>query len=312
MITLLFIITTVVVTGIYVARSVQRNQPNEPKLVRSEILTAVSILLVGMLIAFVQPFKLERVDAGHVGIKVNLTGNNRGVSKFEYKTGWVIYNIWIAKLYEFPTYQQSIEYTDQEVITRGGFPATIHPKFNYTLNSGNIGDMFQNLRLDVKSIEQGWLKNAIIGAMNDVANKWAVDDIFNKRERFEADIVVEANKRVSRWFNISQLRTNITPPQELVSSIIEKTKAIQEVQVAENNKQVAIAQGETRIATARADSASAVIAAAGEAEAIRRKQVTLNSTYIEYLKVNKWNGILPTVTSGSNGGLILQLPKQSE
>lgn len=267
----------------------------------------MGIVFVALLIAFIQPFKLERVDAGHVGIKVNLTGDNRGVSRFEYKTGWVLYNTWISRLYEFPVFQQHIEYPEQQVITKGGFSATIKPSFNYALKPGDVGDMFQNLRLDVKSVEQQWLQTAIVGTVNDVANKWSVDDIFNKREQFETDIISEANKRVSKWFVISQLRTNIIPPPALQQSIEAKTKAIQEVQVAENQKLVAIAEGERKVAQAKADSAALVIAAAGEAEAIRRKQVSLTPTYVEYLKVNKWNGELPQVQSGSGGGIMLNL-----
>ena len=244
---------------------------------------AIIILLVGAGIALIQPFKIERVDAGHVGIKVNLAGDNRGVGKYEYKTGWVIINKWINKLYEFPTFQQSIEYPEQSVITKGGLSASIHPKFNYSLKAGDIGDMFSNLRIPVKDIEQGWLQNAIVGAVNDVANKWTIDDIFNNREQFEADIIKESNKRVSKWFIISQLRTNIIPPQSLQINIQEKTNAIQKVQIAENNKLVAIAQGLERIAKAQADSATAVITASGEARAIKIKQLSLNQEYIDYL-----------------------------
>lgn len=269
---------------------------------------AVSILVAGIIIAFVQPFAAERVDAGHVGIKVNLTGDDRGVSKFEYKTGWVIYNTWVSKLYEFPTFQQHIDYPEQQVITKGGFSATIKPSFNYSLKPSDVGDMFSSLRLDIKQIEQQWLATAIVGTVNDVANKWSVDDIFNQREKFESDIVHEANKRVAKWFLISQLRTNITPPQALQQSIEAKTKAIQNVQVAENERLVAIAEGERKIAQARADSAAQVIEAAGEAEAIRRKQVSLNGTYIDYMKTQKWDGKLPTVQAGSNG-IILSIPK---
>lgn len=270
---------------------------------------SIFILVGGIIVAFIQPFAAERVDAGHVGIKVNLTGDARGVSKFEYKTGWVVYNTWISKLYEFPTFQQHIDYPEQAVITKGGFNATIKPSFNYALKPGDVGDMFSSLRLDIKQIEQQWLATAVVGTVNDVANKWSVDDIFNQREHFEADIIAEANKRVSKWFIISQLRTNITPPPSLQQSIEAKTKAIQEVQVAENQRLVAIAEGDRKIAQARADSAALVIAAAGEAESIRRKQVSLNSTYIDYLKTQKWDGKLPTVQAG-NSGLILSLPKE--
>ena len=266
---------------------------------------AIIILLVGAGIALIQPFKIERVDAGHVGIKVNLAGDNRGVGKYEYKTGWVIINKWINKLYEFPTFQQSIEYPEQSVITKGGLSASIHPKFNYSLKAGDIGDMFSNLRIPVKDIEQGWLQNAIVGAVNDVANKWTIDDIFNNREQFEADIIKESNKRVSKWFIISQLRTNIIPPQSLQINIQEKTNAIQKVQIAENNKLVAIAQGLERIAKAQADSATAVITASGEARAIKIKQLSLNQEYIDYLKVQKWNGVSPTMVTSDKSGFII-------
>lgn len=304
MITITLIILTLIITALYFKKNMGATDKNSKG---SRIFVGTIILILGLLISVLQPMTIERVDAGHVGIKVNLTGDNRGISKFEYKTGWVVYNTWISKLYEFPTFQQHIDYPEQQVITKGGFSATIKPSFNYSLKPGDVGDMFQNLRLDIKSIEQQWLQTAIVGTVNDVANKWAVDDIFNQRERFESDIVTEANHRVAKWFAISQLRTNITPPQALQQSIEAKTKAIQEVQVAENQRLVAIAEGDRKIAQARADSAAQVIAASGEAEAIRRKQVSLNATYIEYLKINKWDGVLPTVQSGS-GGIMLQLP----
>jgi len=271
----------------------------------------VITLIIGLAVAFLQPFQVERVDAGHVGIKVNLAGDNRGVGKYEYKTGWVIINKWINRLYEFPTFQQSIEYPEQSVITKGGLSASIHPKFNYSLKAGDIGDMFSNLRIPVKEIEQGWLQNAIVGAMNDVANKWTIDDIFNNREQFEADIIKESNKRVSKWFLISQLRTNIIPPQSLQNNIQEKTNAIQKVQIAENNKLVAIAQGLERIAKAQADSATAVINAAGEARAIKIKQLSLNQEYIDYLKVQKWNGVSPTMVTSDKSGFIISPGKSN-
>lgn len=304
MITIAFIVLTVILAVLYIRRHLRTG-----KLPGSKLFVAILIVVIGFVVSAAQPFILERVDAGHVGIKVNLTGDNRGISKFEYRTGWVVINTWVSKLYEFPTFQQHIDYPEQSVITKGGFSAVIKPSFNYSLKPGDIGDMFSNLRLDVKQIEQQWLQTAIVGTVNDVANKWAVDDIFNERERFESDIVAEANRRVSKWFVISQLRTNIVPPAALQQSIEAKTQAIQEVQVAENQAKVAIAEGERKIAAARADSAAKVIEAAGEAEAIKRKQLTLSALYIDYLKAQKWDGKLPTVQSGTGSGMIFQLPK---
>ena len=170
------------------------------------------IALISAIIVVVNPLDIERIDAGHVGIKVSNVGDNRGVGKTEYVTGWVFYNSWISRIYEFPIHQQHIDYEENDIVTRGGFRATIKPSFNYSINAGNVADMFSNLRVGVKEMEQGWLKNAIVGSVNDVANRYTVDSIFNHREEFESDIVKECNKRVSKWFNVSQLRTNIVPP----------------------------------------------------------------------------------------------------
>ncbi|MEO6252888.1 MAG: SPFH domain-containing protein [Ferruginibacter sp.] len=273
------------------------------------LVRAILAFFIAFVVVAINPIDIERIDAGHVGIKVSNVGDNRGVGKTEYVTGWVFYNSWISRIYEFPIHQQHIDYEAADIVTRGGFRATIKPSFNYSINAGNVADMFQNLRVGVKEMEQGWLKNAIVGSVNDVANRYTVDSIFNHREEFESDIVKECNKRVSKWFNVSQLRTNIIPPTEISESIIAKTRAIQEVQVAENRRQVAIADAERKIAEARGDSAQAVIQAAGRAEAIRKEQTFLTPLYIDYIKVQKWSGQVPTTVAGGNTGFIMQLPK---
>ncbi|MDQ3048136.1 MAG: SPFH domain-containing protein [Bacteroidota bacterium] len=309
----IFLITVVVALGIaFKNRHLIKTEG------RKVLLRPVLIVLVGLVIALVQPYVIERVDAGHVGIKVNLTGDARGVSSYEYKTGWVTFNSWTEDLFEFPTYQQHIEYSDQIVITKGGFVANIKPTFNYALVAGAVGDMFQNLRLDVKEIEDGWLKTAIVGAVADVANRWTVDDVFNEREKFEAAIVAECNKRVSKWFTVSQLRTNIVPPPALQKAIEDKTVAIQDVQKAQSQKLVEIALGDQRVAKARADSAFAVIQASGnaqaaiieaegEAQAMKKKKQELTPLYIEYIKVTTWNGINPTTVLGSGSSTMVQV-----
>jgi len=272
----------------------------------SLIIKVVAIFVISIVASIAQPFAIEKVDSGYKGIKVSLVGSQRGVTNYQYKTGWVVYNTWTEQMLEFPTFQQHIEYDDQQVITKGGFPATIKPTFNYSLKEANIGDMFVNLRLDVKQVEQGWLKNAIIGAVNDVANTWEVDSIFGHRQQFEASIVAECNVRLAKWFNVSQLRTNITPPEALQEAIISKTKAIQQAEASEQQALTAIAEGKRKVAVARADSAETIINAQAAALAIKIKQNQLSPLYIEYLKAQAWDGKLPTTVAG-NGGTFLNI-----
>ena len=272
----------------------------------SLIIKVVAIFVISIVASLVQPFAIEKVDSGNKGLKINLVGSQRGVSSYQYKTGWVVYNTWTEQMLEFPIYQQHIEYDDQPVILKGGFSATIKPTFNYSLREDAIGDMFVNLRRDIKEVEQGWLKNAIIGAVNDVSNTWEVDSIFNHRQSFEAAIVAECNVRLSKWFNVSQLRTNIVPPAELQESIINKTKAIQQAEASEQQAIAAEAEGKRKVAVARADSAETIINAQASALAIKIKQNQLSPLYIEYIKAQAWDGKLPRTVAG-NGGTFLNI-----
>lgn len=267
----------------------------------SWLIKPIGLFVVGLLVSIIQPYSIEKIDAGHKGLKINLVGNQRGVSSYQYKTGWVVYNSWTEQVLEFPTYQQHIEYEDQGVILKGGFSATIKPTFNYSLREDAIGDMFVNLRKDIKEVEQGWLKNAIIGAVNDVANTWEVDSIFNHRQAFESAIVLECNHRLSKWFNVSQLRTNIVPPESLQEAIISKTKAIQQAEAAEQQALTAIAEGKRKVAVARADSAETIINAQAAALSMKIKQRELTPIYVEYIKAQTWNGVLPTTVAGGSG-----------
>jgi regulator of protease activity HflC (stomatin/prohibitin superfamily) len=288
---------------------VEKRYGRETKLNSILVIKAVVVVLVSFIIGMINPITVERIDVGNVGLKVNNTGDERGVSKTAYVTGWVFYNNWLSRIKEFPVTQQHIDYEEAAIITRGGFQAVIKPSFNWSVNPGNAADMYQNLKQDVDQIKDTWLKNAIIGAVNDIANLYTVDSIFNHRAEFEADIVKECNKRVSKWFNVSQLRTNIVPPKEITQAINAKTAAVQEAQAAIQQKIVAEAQAQTQIAKAKGDSAQAVISASGRAEAVRKEQQYLTPMYIDYIRVQRWDGKYPTTMLGGNTSTLLNLNK---
>lgn len=308
--TILLLLTIILTVGIGISK-------RKTLLGSSGLITKLVLFLIsGILISIFQPYTAERVDAGNIGIKANLTGSERGVSDATYVTGWIVYNTWTTQVYEYPIFQQHVEYDDQMVILKGGFPTNITPTFNYKLKQESVVDMFKELRLSITEIQEGWLKTAIVTSVNDVSNRWEVDAIFNNREKFEAEIVADCNKRIGAWFNISQLRTNIKPPQSLIKQIEAKTNAIQEEQAKLTEVAVVRAEGEKMIAQAKADSAQAVINASGqarailikaaaEAESIRIKQKEVSAIYNEYIRSQKWDGVYPTTIAGTNTSILL-------
>lgn len=323
MISLFITILTVLVTvgfvlavrkKMFVTRGEGYNR--ETVLDSSYLIKGIVILVVGLLIALFQPYSVQRVDAGTVGVKVNLTGHDRGISDVKYVTGWVVINSYVEELYEFPTFKQHIEYEDQPVILKGGFTTTIQPTFNYKLKKDVVTEMFAELRLTLPEIEQGWLKTAIKSSIDDVANKWEVDEIFNNREEFENEIIAMCNMRIGMWFEVELLRTNIVPPPSLEKSIENQVKAIKDAQAIEMETLVTIENGKKKVAQAKADSAEAVINASGQAKAkiiqaeadakaIQLKQKEITSQYVDYIRASRWDGKYPTTMTGSGTGILL-------
>lgn len=265
------------------------------------VLAAVTIFILIM----VQPYEIKKIEAGYQGLLVDLIGDSRGASTIKEVSGWKIYNTWTEEIHQIPLDQRTIRYEKQSVIAKGGFPCDISPSFNHSVKRSTSADMFTNLRTSyrnggLEAVENGWLEIAILGAVSDVANRWVIDDIFNNRSGFEAAIVVEANKRVGKWFTISQLRTNIQPPPSIVESIKAKAKAVQDAITSESQAKAATADAQRKIAIAKGDSATVVIQASSEAAALRLKQKELTPLYVEFVKASKWNGELPTTTLGSS------------
>lgn len=269
----------------------------------------IVVAVLALLFIVLQPYEMSKVEAGYQGLLVDLVGDSRGASTIKEISGWKIYNTWTEEIHQIPLDQRTIRYEKQTVIAKGGFPCDISPSFNHSVKRGTSADMFTNLRTSyrnggLEAVEQGWLEIAILGAVSDVANKWVIDDIFNNRSGFEAAIVVEANKRVGKWFTISQLRTNIQPPPSIVESIKAKAKAVQDAITSESQAKAATADAQRKIALAKGDSATVVIQASSEAAALKLKQRELTALYVEYIKASKWNGELPTTTLGNSTPMI--------
>lgn len=263
------------------------------------------ILIIVLLSSFVG---CERIDAGHVGLKVNMTGGNQGVSKTEYVTGWQSYWRLAQKIYEFPTYQQHKEYEPYQVPTKGGIPFTVHPTFNYNLDAGKVAEMFQRFRVSLNTLEDGYLKTTMSTTIREVTNTFTADSLLNNQAGFDMAILEKLNKKLHPYFTVTQFTANLTPDDKLKDGIVNKAKAVQDAQAKQAQVAVAIANAQVELTNGRKDSALTVMKAESEAKAIRVKQEALQQSpqYVELIKAERWDGKLPTVTSGGTG-MFLQL-----
>ena len=266
------------------------------------------ILVAFLAFLIIQPFTYENIDAGNVGIKINLYGTNRGVDNITIVTGRVWYNTWTTKIIEFPTYTQSVDYDPFVVTTKDAAEFKVDPKLNYHVNPAMVPQIYRQYRKTLTEIEQQFMRNTIYDAYRIVANSFSSDSVMSNREKFEDRIQIILTKNLSKdGFVYDQLTSAITPPESLRQMIDEKNASIQARLKAENQAKQADAEAKVKVATATGEAQALLVRAKSESEANRLRQSSLTPMLIQQEWIKKWDGKLPTTQAGGNTSLMMPI-----
>ena len=266
------------------------------------------ILVAFLAFLIIQPFTYENIDAGNVGIKINLYGTNRGVDNITIVTGRVWYNTWTTKIIEFPTYTQSVDYDPFVVTTKDAAEFKVDPKLNYHVNPAMVPQIYRQYRKTLTEIEQQFMRNSIYDAYRIVANSFSSDSVMSNREKFEDRIQsVLISKLGKDGFIYDQLTSAITPPESLRQMIDEKNASIQARLKAENQAKQADAEAKVKVATATGEAQALIVRARSEAEANRLRQSSLTPMLIQQEWIKKWDGKLPTTQAGGNTSFMMPI-----
>jgi regulator of protease activity HflC (stomatin/prohibitin superfamily) len=260
----------------------------------------------------------ERIDAGHVGVKVNLYGDGKGVDDVTEVTGWVFYNPISTKIVEFPTFVQHKEYKKVEddvdesfvVNSKDGSEFHVSPLLNYAVKREKVPYIFSKYRVSLDEIEAGFLKTAIYDAFRVVANSYTADELISNREQFEIKVrKVLEDHLVPEGFILAQFTSNLVYPETFKKAIEAKNNAVQTALTAENQVKTAEAQAKIKVATAEGNAQAMLTSAKAEAEANRLKQQTITPMLLQLEWINKWNGKLPETQVGSGTNMMYNIGK---
>lgn len=257
----------------------------------------IGLGIVAFLVVVALLNSCERVDAGYVGVKVNLYGDNKGVDDVVAVTGMVFYNPFTTKIYEFPTYIQHKEYKGENsfiVNSKDGSEFSVSPIMNYSVQRDKVPTIFGKYRRSLEDIEEGFLKTAVYDAFRLATNKYTADELISNRAIFEVEVRrLLDNQLLKEGFVINQFTSNLIYPDTFKKSIEAKNNAVQAALRAENEVKTAEAQAKIKVATANGNAQAMLTAAKAEAEANRMKQVTLTPLLLQLEWINKWDGKLP-------------------
>lgn len=269
------------------------------------------------------------IDPGHVGIKVNQWGENRGVQDTTLVTGQVVYNPISETVFQYPTFVQTAVWTANK---DEGHPVNEEITFTnkdqlqvaadisvaYSLKRDRVPYFYVKFRSDdIDTFTHGYLRNLAREKFDNAAGKYSIEQIMGDNAVFLAEVRGALQKELDPIGVVLEQFGFIgapRPPMGIIYAINAKMAATQRAIQAENELRQAEAEARKRVAMADGDAKARVAQAEGEAKANVALAKSLSPELLEWLRVdalrmavNKWDGHRPAVESGG-GGILLQLP----
>lgn len=295
---------------------------------------ASAVLLILVLIVFgIFLVRVTRIEAGHVGVEINLAGKQRGASEIPIRTGWVVYSPLSTQIIEFPTYVQTVKWTkdineghpvneEMGFNSKEGMEIFVDVSMSYAIEPTKAPDFYVKYRVDdMDRFTHGILRDVVRNTLNEVASTYVVEDIYGeKKAEFLRKVQTMIEQKMSPvGVSVQQFGFIGAPrvPSVIAAAITAKAQAIQQAERARNELATTQAEAAKKIAEAEGEAKSMVTRAQGEADANRIRQNSLTPQLLELRRIennraliDKWNGQLPTVQTGQGGGgMLLQLPR---
>src|ERR1700755_2298002 len=212
---------------------------------RSVILPMV--VMVGLLIGFwlVSSFLVgvTRIEAGYVGIIVNLAGSQRGASEIPVRTGWVFYSPLTTQVIEFPTYVQTVKWTrdlseghpineEMGFNSKEGMEIFADVSLSYAIEANRVPDFYVKYRVNqLDTFTHGILRDIVRNSLNEVASTYTVEDIYGeKKAQFLGQVEQQIQAKVSNvGVGVQQFGFIGAPrvPSVIAQAITAKAQAIQ-------------------------------------------------------------------------------------
>lgn len=241
----------------------------------------------------------QSVPAGYVGVKVYLLGGSKGVDHEVLGVGryYIGYN---EELYTFPTFTQNYVWSksptegrpDDESFsfqTKEGLTVNTDVGISYEIDPTKVSLIFQKYRRGLDEITHIFLRNSVRDALNKQASNMTVEDIYGAKK---GDLITTAQATVAAEVGAVGIKIDklyltgsMRLPENVMAALNSKIEATQKA-----------IQSQNEVVQAKAEAEKAIAIAHGEAEANRQKVLSLSPALIQYEAIQKWNGVLPTMT----------------
>src|ERR671922_1763472 len=288
---------------------------------RSSVRIVIPVIIGFIMLIIVLASAIRIVDAGFRGVLLNFGAVDTSVSLSEglhfvtpFRDNVVQMEVRTQKIVENAA---SASNDLQDVSTQVAL--------NYHINPDTAQVLYQQLGFDYANRV---IAPAIQESVKQVTARFNAENLITNRETVKSEIESQIKQRLAAYnvevetisiteFQFSeQFRRAVESKVEAEQRALQANNDLRRIEIeAQQAKARAVGEQQANIAQAEGVKQASILQAEGEAQAIQivEAQLRENPRYLEWLKTQRWDGVLPLVTASGEGATpFIEIPTSRE
>lgn len=253
----------------------------------------IAIIIFLLIVVLFNSFSI--VNEGYIGVKYRFGA----ITRADMTAGLNMHIPFIEEIVQVDTREQVYAVTTDAYTSDTQSVQSLQLKLNYCYDSAKLSNIIRNI--GIANVETKLLVPNVQKVAKDSIGKVKAEQLVQSRADVTAEIQNSLTEILSEYgivvtaFAIENLNFDTAFEESIQAKVIAEQDALK----MEYKTKAIAEEGKQTVIAAQAEADSKKIAAEAEAEAIRliQEELANSPNYTEYLKVERWNGVLPQVVS---------------
>ncbi len=253
----------------------------------------IAIIIFLLIVVLFNSFSI--VNEGYIGVKYRFGA----ITRADMTAGLNMHIPFIEEIVQVDTRERVYAVTTDAYTSDTQSVQSLQLKLNYCYDSAKLSNIIRNI--GIANVETKLLVPNVQKVAKDSIGKVKAEQLVQSRADVTAEIQNSLTEILSEYgivvtaFAIENLNFDTAFEESIQAKVIAEQDALK----MEYKTKAIAEEGKQTVIAAQAEADSKKIAAEAEAEAIRliQEELANSPNYTEYLKVERWNGVLPQVVS---------------
>lgn len=265
----------------------------------------VKWIAIGLVAAVIALNSFTIVPAGNTGVVMTLGK----VSETSYQEGFHLKAPFIQQVETLSNKIQVYE-TPASAVSKDLQTVSSTIAVNYRLVSDKSPEMYKNVGIDYQTV---LITPVVQECMKSATAKYTAEELITERAAVGDEVKTALDSKLNNYgiyiekfnivnFDFSAEFNNAIEAKQVAEQNLLKTKTEQQQAI-----EIANAEAKKKVIAADAQAQATLTEAQAQADANKLLEESLSEKVIAYEQIQKWNGVMPKVTNGENGGLLFNI-----